>query len=189
MLLYTVLRLQRLAVHQDLRGNALFHLMQLRIPPGETLRKLPDLVPREHPWLDPGDLRLLVHLVQRALDQLQAVNGRVSAARTPTNAYSQTCIPQRFHYQMLDLVQGQMRLLGDGLERHSSVIRASLEHGLDECHKTDLLSQERVVFLQDRLREHITISLSSRRYQATWSYAPPSGRGGRVPRICRCCPH
>lgn len=60
--------------------------------------------------------------------------------------------PQSLHNQMLDLVQRQTRLLRDRLEAHRPVIRVPPEHGLDERHQTDLLPQERVVLLQDRLR-------------------------------------
>ena len=52
---------------------------------------------------------------------------------------------------MLDLVQRQTRLLGNGLERERAVVRAALEHGLNERHEADLLTEEGVVLLQDGL--------------------------------------
>lgn len=52
---------------------------------------------------------------------------------------------------MLNLVQWQTRLLGDGLERQDAIVRVTLEHGFNESHKANLLSKEGIVLLQDRL--------------------------------------
>ena len=44
----------------------LFNLIQLIDPTFQTLRQTPDLLPRQHPWLHPSDVRILVDLVKRA---------------------------------------------------------------------------------------------------------------------------
>jgi hypothetical protein len=60
--------------------------------------------------------------------------------------------PQRFHDKVLDLIQWQSGLFGDGLERHRPVIGTPREDRLDQCHEADLLPQERIVSQEYRLK-------------------------------------
>ena len=52
---------------------------------------------------------------------------------------------------MLHLINRQPRLFRNGGKAHRTIIRASFEHGLDERHEADFLTEEGVVFLQDWL--------------------------------------
>ena len=124
--------------------------MQLSVPPLQPPRQLPNLPARQHPGLHPADRRLCVHLVYRPPHQLQTAD-RKSATQPRATHIANSTSPQRLHHQVLHLVQRQPRLLRNRLERHRPVVRVPLEHRLDQRHQADLLPQERVVLLQDRL--------------------------------------
>jgi hypothetical protein len=59
--------------------------------------------------------------------------------------------PEGLHEKVLDLVDGQACLRRDRREGERAVVGIAPEDRLDERHEADLLAQERVVLLQDRL--------------------------------------
>lgn len=60
------------ALGKHLWRDSHFNLIQLIDPHFQTLRQTPDLLPGQHPRLHPRDNRVLLDLVERACDELEA---------------------------------------------------------------------------------------------------------------------
>ena len=60
------------ALGKHLWRDSLFNLIQLIDPLFQTLRQTPNLLPGQHPWLHPRDDRVLLDLVERACNELEA---------------------------------------------------------------------------------------------------------------------